>query len=52
MPKELEEKLTREVNKRHPGWAQERKDRYIYGTIRKAHPDWKPSHQKTLRKGG
>ncbi len=44
MPKKLEQKLKRQVAKKHPGWSQERKDAYIYGTLRKT--GWIPSHQK------
>jgi len=54
MPKEiseLENKLTRQVKKRHPEWTQERKERYVYGTIRKVHPEWKPSHQRKMESG-
>lgn len=35
MPKALEEQLKRNVNNRHPDWSKERKDAYVYGTIRK-----------------
>jgi hypothetical protein len=44
MPKVMERKLRRQVNKEHPGWSDERKDAYVYGTLRKT--GWKPSHQK------
>jgi len=44
MPKALEQKLKRQVEKKHPGWSEERKDKYIYGTLRKT--GWVPSHQK------
>ena len=44
MPKKLEQKLKRQVEKEHPGWSEERKDKYVYGTLRKT--GWVPSHQK------
>jgi hypothetical protein len=33
MPKALHDKLKRQVEKDHPSWSQEHKDRYIYGTM-------------------
>lgn len=44
MPKQMEEELKREVNSKHPDWSQERKDAYVYGTMRKT--GWVPSTQK------
>jgi hypothetical protein len=44
MPKKLEEDLRREVNSKHPDWSQERKDAYVYGTMRET--GWIPSTQK------
>lgn len=46
MPKELEEKLKKEVAGK--SWSKERKDAYIYGTLRKT--GWIPSHQKKTLK--
>ena len=43
MPKALEQKLRREANQ-HKGWSEERKDAYVFGTLRRT--GWKPSHQK------
>ena len=31
----MEQELKREVNKKHPNWSDERKDKYIYGTMHK-----------------
>lgn len=42
MPKKLESKLKREASKK--GLKGERKDAYIYGTLRKT--GWKPSQKK------
>lgn len=47
MPKKMEEDLKREVNSKHPNWSQERKDKYVYGTMRKT--GWIPSTQKKHR---
>ena len=44
MPKKMEQALKREVEKKHGNWSQERKDAYVYGTLRKT--GWKPSKQK------
>jgi hypothetical protein len=44
MPKKMERKLRAQVNKSHPSWSKERKDAYVYGTLRKT--GWTPSHQK------
>lgn len=49
MPKALHDKLKREVNRKHPNWSKERKNKYIYGTMQKT-TDWKPSHQKKKHK--
>jgi hypothetical protein len=43
MPKELEEKLKKEADK-HKSWSKERKNAYIYGTLRNT--GWKPSREK------
>lgn len=42
MPKELERKLVREAAKK--GLTGERKDAYVYGTMRKM--GWKPEREK------
>lgn len=42
MPKKLESKLKREASKK--GLKGERKDAYVYGTLRKT--GWKPSQKK------
>ncbi len=42
MPKELESKLGREASKK--GLTGERRNAYIYGTMRKT--GWTPSHMK------
>ena len=42
MPKKMEQALRREAEKK--GYTGERKDKYVYGTMRKT--GWKPSHQK------
>ena len=46
MPKKLEEKLKREAKAK--GLTGERKDAYVYGSLRKA--GWKPSTQKKREK--
>jgi len=46
MPKELELKLKRQVSKRN--WSKERKNAYVYGTLRKT--GWKPSTQRKALK--
>lgn len=43
MPKKLERALRREANK-HRDWSEERKDKYVYGKLRKT--GWKPSREK------
>jgi hypothetical protein len=43
MPKELEDKLKKQAGQ-HKGWSDERKDAYVYGTMRKT--GWKPSREK------
>lgn len=35
MPKAVEEQLKRDVNARHPEWSKERKEAYVYSTLRK-----------------
>jgi len=53
MPEELERRLRRQVANKN--WPQERKDAYVYGTMRKT--GWEPSNQigvkarNKLRKG-
>jgi hypothetical protein len=42
MPKKLEQKLKREATKK--GLKGERKDAYVYGTLRKT--GWKPSRER------
>lgn len=42
MPKQLEEKLRRQADK-HPAWSKERKDAYVFGTMRNT--GWVPSTQ-------
>jgi hypothetical protein len=42
MPKKLESKLKREASKK--GLKGERKDAYVYGTLRKT--GWKPKQEK------
>lgn len=46
MPRGFDEKraeLRREVEQKHPNWSEERKRRYIYGTLRKLYPNWEPN---------
>lgn len=43
MPKVMERALRREANK-HKDWSKERKNAFIYGTMRKH--GWKPSREK------
>lgn len=45
MPKAMERKLKQQAEKK--GLSGERKDAYVYGTLRKT--GWKPSHQKKGR---
>ena len=47
MPKELENKLKQQVSNKN--WSEERKNAYIYGTLRKT--GWKPSTQKAFKGG-
>jgi hypothetical protein len=42
MPKKLEQRLKKEVAKKN--WSQEKKDAYVYGTLRKT--GWKPDREK------
>jgi len=44
VPAKLERELKAEVNRLHPNWSEERKNAYIYGTLRKT--GWTPSTQK------
>lgn len=43
MPKELEDKLKREAGT-HKDWSDERKDAYVYGSLRKT--GWKPKREQ------
>lgn len=43
MPKELEDKLKKEAGT-HKDWTDERKDAYVYGSLRKT--GWKPNREK------
>lgn len=43
MPKELEQKLKRQARKK--GFAKERADKYVYGTLQRV-TSWKPSGKK------
>lgn len=43
MPKEMEDKLKRQAST-HKDWSDERKDAYVYGTLRKT--GWKPEREK------
>lgn len=43
MPKKMEEALRREANK-HRGWSKERKDKYVFGKMRKT--GWTPKKEK------
>ncbi len=43
MPEAMERKLKAEAES-HKGWSKERKDAYVYGTLRKT--GWKPSREK------
>ena len=47
MPKELENKLKQQVSNKN--WSEEKKNAYIYGTLRKT--GWKPKTQKAFRGG-
>jgi hypothetical protein len=42
MPKELEDKLKREADKKN--YSEKRKNAFVYGTMRKI--GWKPSQEK------
>jgi len=44
MPEKLERQLKAQVARKHPGWSKERKNAYIWGTLRKT--GWKPSREK------
>lgn len=46
MPVKLEKELKKKVAKKN--WSQERKDRYVYGTLRKT--GWKPDREKKKKK--
>jgi hypothetical protein len=45
MPEALERKLKQEVAGKN--WSEERKDAYVYGTMRKT--GWKPRSQKSAK---
>ena len=47
MPKKLEKDLRKQANK-HKDWSEERKNAYVYGTLRKT--GWTPSTQKKKKK--
>jgi hypothetical protein len=47
MPKKLEQDLKKQAAKKK-GWSKERKDAYVYGTLRKT--GWKPSPKKKRKK--
>lgn len=44
MPKKLERALKREVEEKHPNWSEDKKDAYVYGTLRKT--GWKPKRER------
>jgi hypothetical protein len=46
MPAKLERALKRKIASKN--WSKERKDAYVYGTLRKT--GWEPSHQKSKKK--
>jgi hypothetical protein len=46
MPEKLERKLKAQAAKKN--WSEERKDRYVYGTLRKT--GWKPEREKAAAK--
>ncbi len=48
MPKALERKLRAQANK-HKDWSDERKDAYVYGSLRKT--GWTPSREKKHKPG-
>jgi len=48
MPKKLERKLKKQVSKKN--WSKEKKNAYIYGTLRKT--GWKPSQEKQTTSDG
>lgn len=43
MPEKAEKELRKEANQ-HKDWSEERKDRYVYGALRKQ--GWKPKGEK------
>ena len=43
MPEKLEKELKKKVAQKK-NWSQERKDHYVYGTLRKT--GWKPDREK------
>jgi hypothetical protein len=47
MPAAMERKLKKQAAK-HKGWSKERKDAYVYGTLRKT--GWVPTTQRKHRK--
>ena len=47
MPDKMEAQLKAEVERDHPDWPQERKDKYIYGTLRNA--GWRPHVLRSRR---
>jgi len=44
-PQKLENKLKREVESKHPSYSNERKNKFIYGTLR-SKTGWAPSTTK------
>lgn len=49
MPKQMEKRLKEVVEKTYPHWDEERKNAYIYGTMREQ--GWKPEREKKKGKG-
>jgi len=47
MPEKLEKELKKKVAKKKR-WSKERKNAYVYGTLRKT--GWKPDHEKKKKK--
>ena len=47
MPKELENKLKNQISNKN--WSKEKKNAYIYGTLRKT--GWKPKTQMAFKGG-
>lgn len=47
MPVEMERHLREEVNRKHPHWTQEHKDRYVYGGM--VNRGWRPTRNSPPR---